>query len=117
MNVLRANENPIIKPFDIKPTRPDFEVIGAFNAAVTKYDGDVILLLRIAEKPIQNDPENYIVPVFEIDENKVIVKSISKSDPENDFSDERQIVTKEATYLTSIAHLRLARSHDGINFD
>ena len=44
----RASENPIITPAMVLPSRPDFEVLGVFNPAVTRHDGQVVLLLRVA---------------------------------------------------------------------
>ncbi len=55
MNIFRAPENPIIMPTDVTPSRPDFEVIGVFNAGVARYNETVILLLRVAERPIAPD--------------------------------------------------------------
>lgn len=53
--VHRYDKNPIIKPQGVKPSRPDFEVICAFNAGVAKLGDEVILLLRIAERPINGN--------------------------------------------------------------
>ena len=41
MSLERLKENPIISPCDVKPSRPDFEVIGAFNAGVTRMGEEV----------------------------------------------------------------------------
>ena len=35
----------------VQPSQPDLEVVGAFNPAVTRYNGEVLLLLRVAEAP------------------------------------------------------------------
>ena len=43
--------NPLISPEDVGRSRPDFEVIGAFNAGVCLREGDTILLVRMAERP------------------------------------------------------------------
>ena len=117
MEVSRSPHNPIIGPEDVKPLRDDFEVIGVFNTGVTRFEGEVILLLRVAERPISHVPESILTAIYDIDSGKLITKKFSKDDPQNDFSDPRLIVTPEQTYLTSISHLRLARSSDGINFE
>jgi predicted GH43/DUF377 family glycosyl hydrolase len=54
MMVVRAAENPILRPEDVKPSRPDFEVIGVFNAAARCRD-EALLLLRVAERPKETD--------------------------------------------------------------
>ncbi|MBN2312277.1 MAG: glycoside hydrolase family 130 protein [Sedimentisphaerales bacterium] len=116
MNIFRSSQNPIITPEDVKPSRGDFEIIGVFNAGVTRFEGDVILLLRVAERPINDNPEVALAAVYDAAEKKTLIKEFSKRDSEIDFSDPRLIQTVGGTYLTSISHLRLARSKDGIHF-
>ncbi len=58
MNIFRSEKNPIIKPEDIKPSEPDFKVIGVFNCGVTRFKGEILLLMRVAETPINNNPKN-----------------------------------------------------------
>jgi len=116
--VLRSPYNPIIEPKDVKPSRDDFEVIGVFNAGVTRFEDEVILLLRVAERPIGRHPDIITTAVYDVTKADFIVKEFSKDDPEEiDFSDPRLIVTRGETYLTSISHLKLARSKDGIKFE
>ncbi|MFH1719326.1 MAG: glycoside hydrolase family 130 protein [Planctomycetota bacterium] len=116
MRVLRSPHNPIIKPQDVKPSRDDFEVIGVLNAGVTRFEEDVILLLRVAERPINEHSDVVSTAVYEVVEGRLVIVEFPKSDPETEFSDPRLIVRSGETYLTSISHLRLARSTDGINF-
>src|SRR6266480_1021997 len=47
--VQRASENPIITPASVRPSRPDLAVVGAFNPGVARHNGEVVLLLRVAE--------------------------------------------------------------------
>ena len=117
MKVFRSPENPIIKPEDVKPSRDDFEVIGVFNAGVTRYKEEVLLLLRVAERPINKIPDIVQTAIFDIKKGQLVIKDFSKGDREIDFSDPRLIITPAGTYLTSISHLRLARSMDGISFE
>jgi len=116
VQVFRSSYNPIIEPKDVKPSRDDFEIIGIFNAGVTRFEDEVIGLLRVAERPISKSPDVILTAVYDIDSSKLITKQFPKNDPENDLSDPRLIITPNQTYLTSISHLRLARSNDGINF-
>ncbi len=117
MKVFRSPNNPIIKPEDVKPSRDDFEVIGVFNAGVTRFKDEVVLLLRVAERPINKHPDIVLTAIYDVSKGQLIVEKFSKGDPENDFSDPRLIITPKGTYLTSISHLRLARSKDGIGFE
>jgi len=117
VSIFRSPQNPIIKPKDVKPSRKDFEVIGVFNAGVARFEDDVILLLRVAERPISAHPDIVLAGVYDVAQGDIVLKEFSKNDPENDFTDPRLIIRPAETYLTSISHLRLARSADGINFD
>ncbi len=117
MKVFRSLKNPIIQPTDVKPSREDFEVIGVFNAGVARLADEVILLLRVAERPINKNRQVVLTAVYDVDKGQVVLKEFSKADPENDFSDPRLIVRPAETFLTSISHLRIARSKDGIKFD
>jgi predicted GH43/DUF377 family glycosyl hydrolase len=117
MSVLRSPHNPIIKPKDIKPSRDDFEVVGVFNAGVARFRDEVVLLLRVAEKPINTQPGVVLTALYDVTKADMVTKEFSKRDPANDFSDPRLIITPDGTYLTSISHLRLARSEDGVRFE
>ncbi|MGU3472922.1 glycoside hydrolase family 130 protein [Paenibacillus sp. D51F] len=120
MNSYRYEQNPLVTPADVKPHREDFEVIGAFNAGVAEYDGEVILLLRVAERPISADPEVVLAPVYNTEKGGLDLIPISKNDERYDLSDPRVIVRKEHApafeYLTSLSYLRIARSRDGRSF-
>jgi predicted GH43/DUF377 family glycosyl hydrolase len=118
MQITRLENNPLVTPADVKPSRPDFEVIGAFNGAVAEYQDDVIMLIRVAERPKNSDDQQLLVPEYvpASDETKVVAL-----DPaEFDLSDSRVVrpldSNAEFSYLTSISHIRCARSHDGIHF-
>lgn len=117
MNIERYPENPLITPEDVPPSRPDLEVICAFNAGVAKYGDEVILLLRVAERAV-SDEKAARVPVLNCDGGTPYIKiyEFNKADPEIDFHDPRAIQTPEQLFLTSISHLRIARSKDGRHF-
>jgi len=117
VKIFRSPYNPIIRPKAVSPLRDDFEVIGVFNAGVARFEDEVILLLRVAERPISKQPDVMLVGVYDTTQNDITIKKFSKDDPKNDFSDPRLIIKPSETYLTSISHLRVARSRDGINFE
>jgi predicted GH43/DUF377 family glycosyl hydrolase len=117
VSVFRSPDNPIIEPKDVKPSRSDFEVIGVFNAGVARLGDEIILLLRVAERPISTHPDVVLVGICDVEQGEIVTKKFSKDDSNNDFSDPRLIIRAAETYLTSISHLRVARSKDGINFE
>ncbi len=117
MATVRSDKNPIITPADVKPLRDDYEVVGAFNTAVTRLGDEVLLLLRVAERPRIKNGKKVFAPIYDVGKKALVLKEFDKGDSQIDFSDPRLITTPEGTYLTSISHLRLARSRDGINFE
>jgi predicted GH43/DUF377 family glycosyl hydrolase len=113
----RHPQNPLIKPLDVSPSREDFEVIGTFNAGVNLFQDETILLLRVAERPIAQDRETILCPYLDKD-GKLAIKAIRCDDSDWDSSDPRQVKhVSGQVYLTSISHLRLTRSKDGIQFE
>jgi predicted GH43/DUF377 family glycosyl hydrolase len=117
VKAFRSPHNPVITPEDVTPSGDGFEVIGVFNAGVTRFEDDVILLLRVAERPLNDNPDVALAAVHDVAEKQIVMEEFSKGDSEIDFSDPRLIQTPAGTYLTSISHLRLARSKDGIRFE
>lgn len=119
---VREKENPLITPEMVKPSREGFEVVCAFNAGLAVYEDEILLLLRVAERPVAAAPGYQAVPVLKEQEDhsfSVAVEVLSHTDSKYDFSDPRKVFDREKetyVYLTSISHLRLARSRDGIHF-
>jgi len=116
IQIKRYEKNPIIKPADVKPSRPGFKVECVFNAGVTRFQGDILLLLRVAESAVSNDKQIVKVPYFDYATRKFVVVDFDRKDPENDYSDSRYVKTPNRLYLTSVSHFRIARSKDGLNF-
>ena len=114
--VFRCPDNPIITPADVRPSSPGFEVVGVFNAGVARHGDQVILLLRVAERPICDDPGVAVASVYDLTTRQIELLRFDHGDPKLDLSDPRTITTSDGTFLTSISHLRVARSTDGLNF-
>ena len=47
----RLAENPILTAADVPSSLPGLEVVSVFNAAAAQVDGEVVLLLRVGERP------------------------------------------------------------------
>jgi predicted GH43/DUF377 family glycosyl hydrolase len=47
----RLRQNPLITARDVKPSMPTLEVVSVFNAAAARVGNEIILLLRVAERP------------------------------------------------------------------
>ncbi|MGO4547844.1 glycoside hydrolase family 130 protein [Paenibacillus sp. 2TAB23] len=118
MNIKRSSQNPIIRVEDVVPSRPDFRVLGVFNAGVAQLRDETILLLRISEAPVSDKADEVLVPLLNEAGTDVSVECYDKTDPSYDFSDSRFIAKDGRTVmLTSLSHLRVARSKDGVHFD
>jgi predicted GH43/DUF377 family glycosyl hydrolase len=112
----RFPENPILSPTDVIPTRPDMVVECLLNPGAFRFEGRVGMLLRVAERPAQ-DPAWITIPVLDPEsEGGVRILRIKKGDSDLDDSDPRVIQYKGRGYLTTLSHLRLAWSDDGVNF-
>ena len=116
MIVRRAPENPIVTPAMIRPSRPDFEVVGAFNPGVTRHNGDVLLLVRVAEAPVRA-ADQVAAPYFDVSSGRIEVQRWATDTRGIDTSDPRVVIANGRTRLTSLSHLRVARSTDGIHFE
>lgn len=126
IKIRRHPENPLIFPGDIKPSREGFRVEGVFNAGATLYEGEVILLLRVAESVISNETGKVRIPVVcECSgswETTTVSLDRDQKRKKYDFTDSRIVSgidsqgNKYTRYLTSLSHIRLARSKDGVHF-
>lgn len=115
--IARYKENPIIAPADVKPSREGYRVLGAFNPAAVQYGDEILLLLRVAEGC--ESREGYVcVPTYRFDEGGSYpdLLAFPLGDPDLAFKDTRGIVYRGKDYLSTISHIRLARSVDGIHF-
>jgi predicted GH43/DUF377 family glycosyl hydrolase len=113
----RAPENPILTPASIRPSSPDLKVVGVFNPAVIRHGEEVILLLRVAEAPRQVSSGEVAAPIFDATSGRFEIKRWRLDAQGLDASDPRVLVVDGRAWLTSISHLRVARSTDGIHFD
>lgn len=109
----RFIENPLLSPADLKPSRAGLEISCLLNPGVFTFEGKTWLLVRVAERPAQQ--EGIIsFPVLKDDGIEII--EIPADDPELNADDPRVIRYKGIDYLTTLSHLRLLRSDDGIRF-
>ncbi|HOS42195.1 MAG TPA: glycoside hydrolase family 130 protein [Armatimonadota bacterium] len=118
MDLQRAAANPLIRPQDVRPTRPDMDVIGVFNPAATRFGDETLLLLRVAEAVRDVPDRELAVPMVDCrgDEAVLRIERIRRDTPHLDLSDTRMIRLRDRLLLTSLSHLRLARSRDGVTF-
>lgn len=115
MNIAkRLEQNPLMQPKDITPSMPGMEIECLLNPGVFKYQGKTWMLLRVAERPAQQKGQ-ISFPIYN-KEGKIEILTFDENDPALDASDPRVVVYKGKYYLTTLSHLRLVCSDDGINF-
>ena len=110
----RLSNQPVLQTSDVKPAIDGFEVLGAFNPAACLFGEEVILILRVAEAPVAK-AGHLAIPLIE-DKDGVPTLVVNYVPEPAEPYDPRVITILGKVYLTSLSHLRLARSRDGIHF-
>ena len=117
MLVERFTENPLIAPADVVASRDDYEVVGAFNPGAIVFGDEILLLLRVAERPKDKGADEQVAPILNPATGEIDLFRVKNDDPGiTDIPDSRSFYFKDEMYLTSISHLRLGRSKDGVHF-
>jgi beta-1,2-mannobiose phosphorylase / 1,2-beta-oligomannan phosphorylase len=110
----RFKQNPLLTPADVKPSMAGMMVECLLNPGVFQFDRKIWLLVRVAERPEQE--EGYLsLPIYNED-GEVEILQFKKTDPDLDCKDPRVIRYKGRDYLTTLSHLRLMCSDDGKQF-
>ena len=115
--IYKHAQNPIINPDDVKPSMDGYRVLGAFNPGAINFKDEILLLLRVAESC--EPKKGYVrLPIYKFENGDAHpdILEFSESDPDVILKDTRGVTYKGKEYLTSMSHIRLARSTDGINF-
>lgn len=109
------NDRVLICPDDLEPLDPRSEIIGVFNPAAVFVNDEIILLVRVAERPIVEDPDILLSPRTAIHKGQVKwlvdtfeAKGVDRSDPR------KFTLPNGRQRISSISHLRLVHlSADG----
>ena len=112
MILKRHFERLLLSPGDLEPLRDDFEVVGVFNPGAIIVGNEVILLVRVAERPRERRPGFTASPRWVPGQGLTIDWL---PDVELDVLDPR-VVRRKAdglVRLTFISHLRVVRCRDG----
>jgi beta-1,2-mannobiose phosphorylase / 1,2-beta-oligomannan phosphorylase len=110
----RFKGNPLLAPSSIRPSRPDMTIECLLNPGTFEFDGKIWLLMRVAERPQQR--EGFLsLPLYN-SSGEIEILEFEKTDPDLNLSDPRIIRYRGTEYLTTLSHLRLVCSNDGINF-
>ncbi len=108
----RCFEKLLLRPSDLKPSRDDFEVVGAFNPGVVRAGDEVVMLVRVAERPREVRPGFTPLPRWDADEGLTVDwtadETLTPIDP--------RVVERKAdglVRLTFTSHIQVVRLGDG----
>ncbi|MHB9025732.1 MAG: glycoside hydrolase family 130 protein [Armatimonadota bacterium] len=119
MHITRATMNPLISPGQVSPSSPDLRVVSVFNAAALAWGDETLLLLRVAEAPAHVAEDEVAIPIITSGADacpNITIHHFHKRTPGLDLRDPRGIIYQGEYFLTTISHLLLARSRDGLHF-
>ena len=110
----RFPENPLLSPNDLQPSKDGLKILSLLNPGVFTYNRKTWLLVRVAES-IQEKEGVLFFPVLN-DVGEMEITEVLLNDPDLIATDPRVIKYKGDDYLTTVSHLRLLCSDDGIQF-
>jgi predicted GH43/DUF377 family glycosyl hydrolase len=112
MNVRRLSTRLLLRPEDVPASRVDFEVVGVFNPGAVRAGDEVVLLVRVAERPRERRPGFTGLPRWDpaggLTVDWVPEGELEPIDP--------RVVRRKAdglVRLTFTSHLRVIRCGDG----
>jgi predicted GH43/DUF377 family glycosyl hydrolase len=111
---LRFAENPLLRPEEVCPSNPDLRVECLLNPGVFRFEGRTALLVRVAERPAPA-PGRVRIPFLR--DGRPEILDVDAGDPDLDTSDPREFKYRGEGYLSTLSHLRMFVSDDGIRFE
>src|SRR5207245_669314 len=112
MTAQRLATHLLLTPDDLPPSRDDFEVVGAFNPGAVRVENEVVLLVRVAERPRERRPGFKGLPRWDPADGLTVDwvpdAGLEEVDP--------RVVRRKADGLvriTFISHLRVVRCGSG----
>ena len=110
----RFPQNPLLSPKDLKASINGLTIACLLNPGVFRFDGKTWLLVRVAERPEQSEVHVSFPILTESGETQIM--EIALNDADLIATDARVVRYKGVDYLTTLSHLRLLCSDDGVSF-
>ncbi len=112
MLLKRHYERLLLRPSDLEPLGDDFEIVGVFNPGAIAVGDEVILLVRVAERPRERRSGFTALPRFSQSEG-IVIDWVR--DDEIEVLDPRVVrrLGDGLVRLTFLSHLRVVRCGDG----
>jgi predicted GH43/DUF377 family glycosyl hydrolase len=107
----RIWEHCLLRPQDFQPSHEALEIVSVFNPGVADLGDDVLLLVRVAERPRRQRPETLALPRWQPGKG-LVIDHLPAS--ECTLGDPRIVTLKDgSSRLTFISHLRIVRLRHG----
>lgn len=110
----RFPQNPLLSPKHLKASSEGLTIACLLNPGVFSFEGKTWLLVRVAERPQQSEVHVSFPILTETGEMQIM--EIALNDADLIATDARVVRYKGVDYLTTLSHLRLLCSDDGISF-
>jgi predicted GH43/DUF377 family glycosyl hydrolase len=107
----------LLKPEQLAPSQGDVRVVGAFNPGAVATPQGVVLLIRVAEAPLEIRPGFVGLPRWDLQAGRIVIDWLAEQ--ELIVEDARVVKIKKTGLLrlTSTSHLRVICSPDGRQLD
>ncbi|MEQ9298594.1 MAG: glycoside hydrolase family 130 protein [Cyclobacteriaceae bacterium] len=112
--IKRHPDNPILIPAQVQPSTTDMHIECLLNPGVFRFMDKTWMLVRVAERPLQKEGHTTL-PIYNKD-GQMELLTFDNEDPKFDDSDKRIFSYNGEDYLSTLSHLRLFSSSDGIHF-
>jgi predicted GH43/DUF377 family glycosyl hydrolase len=110
----RFPENPLLLPKHLPASREGLQIISLLNPGVFRFQNKTWLVVRVAEGVAQKEGVLFFPALNATGATEII--EVPLNDPELVATDARVISYKGLDYLTTVSHLRLLASDDGVHF-
>ena len=112
MALNRLDTRLLLRAEDLPPSRDDFEVVGAFNPGAVRMGEEVVLLVRVAERPRERRQDFRGLPRWD-PQGGMTVDWVPEAELEPIDPRVVRRKTDGLVRLTFISHLRVVRCGDG----
>ncbi len=115
----RKKSHCLLTPDDIKPTRDDLEVVGAFNPGVIQTDDGVVIMARVAERPRHRTEDHFTIFGYDLTKTNAdgITMDRVPADQIHEVDPRVYELPNGTTRLNFISTLRVYHSADGKTID
>ncbi|MDQ6670379.1 MAG: glycoside hydrolase family 130 protein [Chloroflexota bacterium] len=113
----RFDSHPLLGPRDVAPSRPGLRVICVLNPGAFTFQHKTWLALRVAEGIPSTDSMVSAIVLDPSAVDGINRLEVRTDDPALQSGDPRGFRYQGRAYLTTLSHLRLASSTDGVRFE